>query len=72
MNLEKYLTEGIKIKEDLDISSNDFWYDLSKGGYLNPDEICENPSDARRIKEAVKLIMAFEEACNDQIEGFER
>ena len=43
----------MKIKKGLDISTSDFWYDLSKGGYLPPEEICENPEDAKRVKEAM-------------------
>lgn len=69
--MDKYLTEGIKIKEGIELYSTDFWYDLSYGGYIDPMEICEDKNVAKKIKEAVKLIMAFEEACNEQIEGFE-
>ena len=62
--------EGMKIKKGLQVSTGDFWYDLTKGGYLKPEEICENPKDAERIKQAIKTIEDFENSCEEQIEGF--
>ena len=60
----------MKIKKELQISSSDPYYDLSEGGYLNPDEICENSEDATRVKEAVKVIQDFLGSCEEQIEDF--
>ena len=60
----------MKIKKGLENSTSDFWYDLSKGGYLKPSEICENPEDAKKVEEAVKVIEDFEKSCEEQIENF--
>ena len=60
----------MKIKEGLQISTGDFWYDVTDGGYLNPDDICENEEDAKRVREAIAVIRDFESSCEDQIEGF--
>ena len=60
----------MKIKEGLEISTMDFWYDLTDGGYLDPDEICEDPADAKRVKDAIEIVKEFEESCDEQIEGF--
>jgi len=60
----------IKIKKGRTDSTGDFWYDLTKGGYLDPDKMCANPADAKRIKDAIAVIVDFEESCEDQIEGF--
>ena len=60
----------IEIKKDLDISTDDFWYDLTDGGYLKPEEICANPDDAYAINQASGLLQRFQEACEEQIEGF--
>jgi len=62
----------MKIKKGLTVSSDDFWYDLTDGGYLKPREICENLKDAQSVEDAVKVIADFEESCNEQIEGFIR
>lgn len=60
----------MEIKNNLEVCSDDFWYDLSAGGYLNPNEICENAEDAERVIKAVAVIRDFEDSCNEQIEGF--
>ena len=60
----------MKIKKGLEISTGDFWYDLTDGGYLKPDEICENPEDAKKVEEAVKVIKDFQDSCEEQIEDF--
>ena len=61
----------MKLKDGLEISSSEFWYDLTKGGYLNPEEMIEDPEIAAKVRDAVKLIKEFEYACKEQIDGFE-
>ena len=60
----------MKIKKGLEISTGDFWYDLTKGGYIKPEAICENKEDAKKILEAVEIIEDFENSCEEQIENF--
>ncbi len=60
----------MKLKKGLDVHTDDFWYDISEGGYLDPKEICLHQADAIKIIEAVKVIMEFEQSCEEQIEGF--
>jgi len=60
----------MKIKEKCQASTAELWYDLTDGGYLDPDEILENPEDAKRVKDAIAVIKEFEESCEEQIEGF--
>ena len=52
----------MKIKKDANVSSGDFWYDLTDGGYLRPEEICENQEDAKKVIEAVKIVKEFQES----------
>jgi len=61
----------MKIKKDYQVVSTDFWYDLTYGGYLKPDEILEDPEDARRVRDAVAVLWEFEKSCPEQIGGFE-
>lgn len=60
----------MKIKKGLKISSGDFWYDLTDGGYLNPRKICANAEDADKVNAAIQVIRDFQQSCEDQIEDF--
>lgn len=60
----------MNIKRGLEISTQDFWYDLTDGGYLVPRDICENIEDAKKVEEAIRVIEEFEKSCDKQISGF--
>ena len=62
--------DDMKLKKNLDVSTQDFWYDLTSGGYINPVEICESDSDALSVIAAMSVIEDFENSCKDQIDGF--
>ena len=62
----------MKIKENLDITTDDFYYDLFMGGYLKPENLCENKEDAERVRAAMEVLKDFEQSCEDQIENFFR
>jgi len=55
----------MKIKADAEVSTSDPWYDLTEGGYIEPDELCELPEDAARVKDAVAVIRDFLQSCED-------
>ena len=59
-----------KVKKGRADSTSDFWYDLTKGGYLNPLDILENKSDAKKVWKAIEIVQRFELSCEKQIEGF--
>jgi len=60
----------MEIKKKLEISSSDFWYDLTDGGYLEPEDICENKEDAKEVSKAINILIDFRDSCEEQIEGF--
>lgn len=60
----------MKIKDGVQASTGDFWYDLTSGGYLKPEELLENKEDIIKVKEAIKVIRDFEYSCEEQIEDF--
>lgn len=60
----------MKIKQNLETYTNDFWYDLVDGGYLKPEEILEEDDDINAVMNAVKVLKAFRSACEEQIEDF--
>lgn len=62
----------MKIKKGLTVSTDEFWYDLTDGGYLRPEKICNFMSDARRVIQAIAVIRDFQDSCEEQIEDFIR
>ena len=60
----------MKLKDGLEKSSRDPWYDLAEGGYLDPHKMCVNKDDADRVVKAVKTVQEFISSCEDQIEDF--
>ena len=46
----------MKYKEGVKVSTDDFWYDLTDGGYIKPENILEDPADVEKIKNAISLI----------------
>ena len=60
----------MKIKKGLKIFTSEFWYDLTDGGYLKPDELCANKDDAEKVKEAIVILKDFEDSCEEQIKDF--
>jgi hypothetical protein len=59
-----------KVKKGLEVSTGDFWYDLSLGGYIDPNEILENTDDIEEVKNAIRIVKKFERSCEEQIENF--
>ena len=60
----------MKIKAGCDVSTYDFYYDLTSGGYLFPEEILEEEQDIARVRSAINTLKEFEAACEEQIPGF--
>lgn len=61
----------MKIKENLqEVQTSDFWYDLSTGGYLDPEKLCENEEDAKKVREAILVVEEYENSLEEQIEDF--
>lgn len=61
----------MEIKKDLDISTDDFYYDICNG-YLVASEICANIDDVEKVNTAIDILTDFENSCGEQIEGFYR
>lgn len=46
-------------------SSDGFWYDITWGGYIKPEELLEDPTQLKQLQEAIKLVKSFEKALQD-------
>lgn len=55
----------MKLKEGLDLVIDDFYYELTDGGRLNPEDVLESAADAKRVRAAIEVLREFEDACDD-------
>jgi len=60
----------MKIKKGLKISTDDFYYDLTDGGYLLPEKICADKKDAQKVIDAIAVLQDFQASCEEQIKDF--
>lgn len=54
------MTEKFKFKErEEPVFTQDPWYDLSDGGYIDPEDLLSDPAQAQKLNDAVALIQSF-------------
>lgn len=46
--------------------TSEFWYDISAGGYLKPEQFSSDPATIKAIKDAVALLEKLEAMCELQ------
>ena len=46
--------------EDYDIAFGDFWYDLTSGGYCDPEDLLDDQADIDKVKSAIEILQEFE------------
>lgn len=57
---------AMKFKENAEPTITcDFWYDLFKGGYLEPENFLEDPEEVKRVEEARQLLMKYKRELMD-------
>lgn len=44
-------------------STSEFWYDISAGGYLKPEDFSKDKVTIQAIKDAIKLLEKCEQMC---------
>jgi len=56
-----------EFKEDAEQQggSDGFWYDITDGGYIRPEELLKNEEQIKKINEAIDIVMSFEKALED-------
>lgn len=47
---------------------SDFWYNLTAGGYVKPEEILKDPSDIITVRQAVRVIKDFYKAIENKLD----
>jgi hypothetical protein len=56
----------MEFKEGALIVTSDFWYDLTSGGYIEPDKLLKNKEDVEAVKNAIRVIRDFESSADEQ------
>ena len=63
------MTESLKgkytVKALQGISTDDFYYDITIGGYINPSDILLDSERVKKIEEAIKIIEDWEQELYD-------
>lgn len=54
-----------KFKPDLKLIEDDFWYDITDGGYIKPEEILDSIDQIKILNEALLIIMSFKDAFSE-------
>lgn len=62
MKLKK-LTEEQKEQIAGIVDNEGFWYALSSGGYLKPEDILEDENEVEEVKKAINVVENFERIC---------
>lgn len=52
--------EEWKVKGDVEVYTEEFWYDITDGGYLKPEEILSDQNQIKKLREAINLVRDFE------------
>lgn len=60
----------MKIQQGLDLTTQDFFYDLFDGGYLLPKKILVDEKDIEKVYNALITIQEFREAIEDEYPDF--
>ena len=58
----------MKWKENAEIVTSDFWYDLIDGGYIKPKDLLEDEEEIKRVEEAIKVLEEFKRRFQIQFE----
>ena len=59
---------GMKIKEGSDIYTDDFWYDLTGGGYLKYKEFLADEKDIERVEAAIAVIIELQGSIEEYMD----
>jgi len=56
----------MKFKKGASVTTGEFWYDLTDGGYIKPEKLLKDKVQAKKITEAVELLREFKREAEEQ------
>ena len=60
-----------KFKKGVEVYTEEFWYDLTLGGYLCPEKLLIDEEQIKKLNEAIEIVSSFESAINEIMEDGE-
>lgn len=56
----------MNFKDGATITTSDFWYDLTDGGYIKPKDLLENLDDILTVEKAKNVLIEFKRQAEAQ------
>jgi len=57
-----------KVKKDLELYSDDIYYDLFMNSNLDPDKILEDKKDIEKVNKAMEIVQEYIKILEDVVE----
>ncbi len=71
IKLNKAAQKALDTGERLHIGSSDgFWYDLTRGGYFDLEDVMADQKQMKQMSEAIALVQKLEEIYDEVAEEF--
>ena len=58
-----------KFKKGVKVYTEEFWYGLTDGGYIKPENVLVDEEQFEKLQAAIDLVRSFERAIDDQSEN---
>ena len=55
-------------KEGVEIYTEEFWYDLTDGGYIKPENVLADEEQITKLQAAIDLVRSFERAIDERMD----
>lgn len=56
-------------KEGVEVYTEEFWYDLTDGGYIKPENVLADEEQIAKLDAAIELVRSFERAIDERNEN---
>ena len=55
--------------EGVEVFTEEFWYDLTDGGYIKPENVLADEEQIAKLQAAIDLVRSFERAIDERSEN---
>lgn len=67
--MTKLITIDWKFKPEVEeFFTVDFWYDLTNGGYINPDKLLIYDAQRKQVNDAISVLESFKGALEEHFD----